>query len=290
MWRNVAVIGAAGKMGKWLCRFLLNEGFNVFANDLRIDELTKLKNSIPNINICSLEKCVTNSETVIISVPIDSFKSVIRELKPYVRDDQLVIDVCSVKKFPVTVMHSELKKGIKLGTHPLFGPGTKSINKKKVVLTPINEEEVNLASEIIKWLGERGCYGILLDPSEHDSLMTVMMGIPHAVGLILSKYLSGLDLNTLEFLNTPTYNFMMRYSTAILGGNLDLYISIQRHLEVSNELKKLSNMINDFASEVANEPEKALQEFLNIRRKVVNNGLSVSKSYELMYKLFEELQ
>ncbi|MEM2158306.1 MAG: prephenate dehydrogenase/arogenate dehydrogenase family protein [Sulfolobales archaeon] len=286
--RNIAVIGAAGKMGKWLCKFLSKEGFNVFAYDINRDKLSELRSLNPNITVCDLSKCTTYAEAIIVAVPIDSFEQVIKELKPNLRDDHLIIDICSVKRLPVEIMHRELEKGIKLGTHPLFGPRTKSINGKKVVLTPINSDEIRISNQIIEWLNERGSYGILLDPAEHDSLMSTIMGVSHAVGLILSKYLSGLDLKMLELLSTPTYNFMSRYATAILAGNLDLYVSIQKYLPVANELRKLSKMIDDFLCDINQNPEKVLKELLDTYKKILDKGLDISKSYEFMYKLFED--
>ncbi len=288
MWRNVAILGAAGRMGRWLCRFLSNEGFNVSAYDINVEKLSEVRDSNPKIKLCSLEKCVTSSDVVVISVPINSFESVIKELKPYVRSEHLIIDICSVKGYPVEVMHKLLEKGIKLGTHPLFGPGSSSISKKKVVMTPINGDEINISYEIARWLEEREGLGIVMDPVEHDRLMSVIMGVSHAVGLVLSTYLSDLDLNTMKLLSTPTYNFMLKYSTAILSGNFDLYLSIQKHLRVGEELRKLIKIINDFIDGVERDPDKVLNELLSTYSKIVSKGLDVRKSYEEMYGLYEK--
>lgn len=289
MLKNVAVIGAAGRMGRWLCRFLSSEGFNVLANDIDLTGLSDLRSLNPNIELCSLAKCVLMSEVVILSVPINSFESVVKELKPYVRDDHLIIDICSVKKMPVEIMHKFLDKGIKLGTHPLFGPGSPSIKKKKVVLTPTTNEELSISSQIVEWLEERGSYSIIMDPAEHDRVMSTIMGVSHATGLILAKYLNNFDLNTLELLSTPTYNFMVKYSTAILSGNLDLYIQLQKYLEVDEELKKLVKIINDFINGVEENPNKILEEFIGIYNEFTNKGVDVRRSYNYMYKLYEEL-
>lgn len=287
--KNVAVIGAAGRMGRWLCKFLSNEGFNILANDIDPIGLADLRSLNPNIKPCSLAKCVLRSEVVILSVPINSFESVVKELKPYVRDDHLIIDICSIKKLPVEIMHRFLDKGIKLGTHPLFGPGSHSIEKKKIVLTPITNEELTISSQIVEWLEEKGGYGIIMDPAEHDKIMSTIMGVSHAMGLILVKYLSNFDLNILELLGTPTYNFMVKYSTAILSGNLDLYIQLQKYLKVGEELKKLIKIIDDFIKGVEGNPSKVLEEFIEVYKELTNRGVDIRRSYDYMYKLYEEL-
>ncbi len=289
MLRNVTVVGAAGRMGRWLCRFLSSEGFNVLANDVDVGGLAELKRLNPNVELCSLEVCAARSEVIIISVPINSFEHVVRELRPHVREHHLIVDVCSVKKLPVDIMHKFLDRGIKLGTHPLFGPGSAvSMSGRKVVLTPITNEEFSIASQIVDWVEGRGGYGIIMSPVEHDELMSVIMGIPHAVGLILAKYLSDFDVSMLEFMSTPTYNFMFKYSTAILSGNLDLYVSIQKYLGVGRELRRLVEVVNNFVNGVEERPEVVLNELKALYSKIVSKGIDVKESYNYMYRLYEE--
>lgn len=288
MLKNVAVIGAAGRMGRWLCKLLVSEGFKVLANDIDINKLLELKDLIREVEIHNLERCVRESDIILLSVPVESLEDVLKGVKPYVREDHIVIDICSIKKLPVDLMHKYLSRGVRLGSHPLFGPGALSLKGKKVVLTPTSNEEFRTSLEIIKWLEERGALGIVMDPLEHDLLMSKIMGISQAIGILVSMYLSDNDLKTFEILSTPTYNLMTTYATAILAGNLNLYISLQKYLGVEKELSRFKLLIEDFITAIKEDPN-ITNKLLRIREEFLKAGIDISKSYEVMYKVYEGL-
>jgi len=102
--KKVAIVGF-GRFGKTLKR-LLDQDF----------ELTI-------VNRKNAEEIV-NSEVVFYCVPISTFESVIKSHKKYFRENQLLIDVLSVKMHPKKVFEKHLR-GLKtqaLLTHPMFGP------------------------------------------------------------------------------------------------------------------------------------------------------------------------
>jgi len=275
-------------MGRWLCKLLVSEGFKVLANDIDINKLLELKDLIREVEIHDLERCVRESDIILLSVPVESLEDVLKGVKPYVREDHIVIDICSIKKLPVDLMHKYLSRGVRLGSHPLFGPGALSLKGKKVVLTPTSNEEFRTSLEIIKWLEERGALGIVMDPLEHDLLMSKIMGISQAIGILVSMYLSDNDLKTFEILSTPTYNLMTTYATAILAGNLNLYISLQKYLGVEKELSRFKLLIEDFITAIKEDPN-ITNKLLRIREEFLKAGIDISKSYEVMYKVYEGL-
>lgn len=285
---NVAIIGAAGRMGRWLCRFLSSEGFTILANDIDDKGLSRLKVQVPDINICGLRECVVNSDLVIISVPIDSIEFVVRGISNYVRDDHLVIDICSIKELPVNIMHKYLRCN-KLGTHPLFGPGIKSLKGKAVILTPVTNEELNLSLEIVNWLESRGAYGVLMSPADHDELVRLLIGIPHIVGILLARFLSKYDLSTFKVVKTPTFNFMLNYALAIVSGNLELSVNIHKYLNTADDLKKLVEMANDLPREISQRASDLIKELQEISAKFFKEGVVAGNPYDAMYSLFNSL-
>lgn len=285
--RNVAIVGAAGRMGRWLCRLLVSEGFNVLANDVDMKGLMRLKEVIPDIRLCSLEECVSSSEVMIISVPINTFEHVVKELANHVQRDYVVLDVCSIKEMPVRIMHKYLRC-LTLGTHPLFGPGAKSLSNRVVIMTPKSSEELELSLEIIDWLKSRNAYGVVMDPVEHDRLMRLLMGVPHMIAIILSKFLSRYDLSTFRLLKTPTFNFMMSYVAAVIAGNLEISVNIHRYLNTLDDLKELMSVAYELAEDIINKPHEVINELLTISNKFVKEGIDVNESYKVMYSILNE--
>ena len=61
------------------------------------------------ITVDELEE-VLSEETVFVAVPIRQFKDVINNISPKLKPGQTVIDVCSVKNYPVDIMRNILVK------------------------------------------------------------------------------------------------------------------------------------------------------------------------------------
>jgi prephenate dehydrogenase len=148
MGKRVAIIGGAGKMGRWLAGFLKEDGHEVVLADR--DEFglqeagSQLGLAVTPDNAAAIE----GADYVLLSIPSGSFENVVREIGPRVRPGQAVIDISSTKAQPVEIMHRYIKTGIALGVHPLFGPGAANIVNKNFVLTPTNAAETALAEKI----------------------------------------------------------------------------------------------------------------------------------------------
>src|SRR5262245_42183765 len=110
--RSVAIIGGKGGMGRLLAQLFGDLGHAVLIADIDTP-LTP-------------QEAAEAADVVVISVPIDSTVSVIRELGHHVRDDSLLMDVTSVKSAPLEAMMESTRASV-IGTHPLFGPSVHTV-------------------------------------------------------------------------------------------------------------------------------------------------------------------
>ncbi len=276
-------------MGRWIVNFLIREGYHVIASDLNKEELLRLRSALSSLTIAEDNReAVIKADIIVIAVPIESFEDVVKEIRHYVRERHLIMDICSVKEEPVKIMHELIERGTKLGTHPLFGPGASTLKGKKVVLTPINLRERDVALRISKWLRAKGAQGLLMSPTEHDKYMRVVLGLTHFVGLSLIRELSEYELSKLKELGGPTFNLMLTFAMAILAGNIELYVSLQKHLNTYKVVKNLITNENELLKRIENEPEIVVQELLELRRKLAEGNIDFNEAYKRMYRLFEE--
>lgn len=132
---KVAIIGGSGKMGRWFASFLLKDGKEVIITGRNKRKLLEAKQQL-GVEVASNVEAVKSADAVLISVPIDNFEEVVKQVSPYTRPEQVIIDITSIKVFPVETMHKHIKTGLVLGTHPVFGPGARSIANQNFVLTP----------------------------------------------------------------------------------------------------------------------------------------------------------
>lgn len=215
-------------MGQWLCRFLAGEGFEVIAAD-RDEKALREAEKVLNIKTTSSNiGAVKRANVIIVSVPINGFEETIKEIAPFIRTDQTVIDVTSVKAGPVSAMHRYIKKGLILGAHPLFGPGVSGIKGENFVLTPANDKEKTFALEVEKYLKERGAGVKIMPPEDHDRLMAVVQGLSHFVAIASADALRALGpLKEMKEAATTTFGIFLNYIKSVIGDDPELYAAIQ---------------------------------------------------------------
>ena len=180
---KVAVIGA-GKMGRWFVNLFKNEDYSVVVASRTQSKAEALKKEFAVEVAPSNAEAVVGADWIVVCVSLTSLDAVLREIGSHVKDGQVIMDISSIKEIPVNLLHKYVKHGVTLGTHPVFGPGAKSLQGQNYVLTPVTENEKHFSNKFKDWLQKRGAEVSVLTPRDHDELMSLVLGFPHFVGLV----------------------------------------------------------------------------------------------------------
>ncbi len=288
---RVAIIGGYGKMGRWFTGWLKHGGEDVIIYG-RNEE--KLREVAAGYNVrCETElaKAVEGAGVILVSVAIDSFEEVIRELRPGVTPGQVVLDITSVKVKPVDIMHRYLDKVTVLGTHPVFGPGAKSARNQNFILTPTNETERELAGKVTRYLEEKGALVTVMTPQEHDNLMSVVLGLSHFIAIAAADVLLNCEeLALMKAVGGPTYKVLLTLAESVITEDPQLYASIQMNLPGMAEKEELfRNSVGVWAEIVKNGDRQRFVEKMNaLKEKLPGADPEFGRSYQDMYKMLEE--
>jgi prephenate dehydrogenase len=285
---RVAILGA-GKMGVWFAKFFLEEGYSVVVADRNKEKLSKLRSEIA-VETADFVEAVQNADRVFICVSISAFEAVVRTISPCIREGQVVMDICSVKDFPVKVMHEHVKAGLVLGTHPVFGPGSRGVKNKAFILTPTSAEEREFAEDFKGWLEQRKARVFLMSPEKHDELMSIVLGFPHFLGLVASDTLvDQADYAETKKVAGTTYRMLFTLAEATALENPELYASLQLNLP---ELQKIENLFMEKAKEwlrlIKRRNSAAItRKMEQLRGRLMKATGDYARSYEIMYKMLE---
>lgn len=168
--QQIGIIGY-GLFGKFLCDELF-KGFDINVYSPRFVADTNK----PNLKqASSLKEIAENSDFIIPCVPISKFEDVIRDLKPYLRENSIIMDVCSVKVYPVEVMKKYLEANSQIiSSHPLFGPKPfekrKTLEGSKMVMNNISAAQ-NIFDQVAQFFKSMSIEVIEMDEESHDRLM-----------------------------------------------------------------------------------------------------------------------
>lgn len=289
---KVAIIGA-GRMGKWFANLFAKEGMHVILSD---KDKSKLLKTAGELNVeaatCNAD-AVKRADRILICVPIESFEELIAEIHQYIKPGQEVLDICSVKEKPVEVMHRYIKNGVVLGTHPMFGPGVKDLKDQNFILTPTRPEEEELAENFGKWLKSKGAKVFKMTPTEHDKLMSIVIGLPYFLSLVTcDTILSHGYFIEAKKVAGASYKFLITLVEAIVSEDEEFSASLQMSLPEMNIvgelfIKKAMGWIEAIKQGRKHEYARKIG---ILKERIEAKDPDYTKAYENMYRMLEALK
>lgn len=288
---KVAIIGGSGKMGRWFAQFLLKDGKEVIITGRNQRKLLEAKQQL-RVEVATNVEAVKNANVVLLSVPIDNFEEVVEEICPYIHSEQVVIDITSVKVFPVEIMHKHIKTGLVLGVHPMFGPGARAITNHNFVLTPTNDAERALAQKVKGYLEARGARAMLMTPSEHDGMMSVVLGLCHFIAVVSADTLLSFDrLRQMETIGGISYKVLLTLVEGVISEDPEFYASLQMSLPNMVEIEMLfQRKVKTWADLVKNrDRQKFIHRMNSLKNRFREQVPHFEKAYGNIYEFVERL-
>ena len=222
-----AIIGAEGKMGKWLQNHLPKIGFTVVSYDER-------RGDNPSV--------LGNTNVVIVSVPVSATNEVIKKTQKHMKQGSTLIEISSLK----SGIHDEMVKISRerlevISLHPMFGPSVQDLTGKTVAVVPLKdlEKEREWAERLFP-----GTEIVEVDPVEHDKLMTHILSVPYLVNMALAATMKDVDLRLLRQLSGTSFALQYTLIQSVAGEATSLIHALLR------ENKFLEETVNTLISNI----------------------------------------
>ena len=215
---EVLVIGGAGKMGRWMARFLSTQGHAV-----RVHDPSLRPTDFPRVG---LEAC-RSAEVVVIASPLAASAAVYDELRK-VKPPGLIFDVCSLKEPIRPAVEAAVSEGLKVASiHPMFGAGVQLLSGRTVLVCETGHEEA--VEEVIGLFEDTSLKIHRIPLDSHDRLMAVVLGLSHSLSLIGFTALAESSFRMDELLDGASTTFlkMVRTIAEVAFENPHLYYEIQ---------------------------------------------------------------
>jgi len=146
-------------------------------------------------------KDLARFDTVIFAVPISSLDSVVAAAAECISDNQLVMDVCSVKVHPANVLRKNLPNAKLVASHPMFGPDSASrgLAGLQVAICPLNVSD-DVTAEVRGLWEDLGLDMLITTPEAHDKDSVLSQAFTYSIArIILGMELSNVQLTTRSF-------------------------------------------------------------------------------------------
>ncbi len=195
-------------------------------------------------NLAQLVDC----DVVIPSVPISQFESVIKNISTTLKPGALVIDVCSVKTYPVAVMKKYLPPEVHIiASHPLFGPDSakNGMDGLKIALWNVNSPK-SLFARVKQYCKKIGLKVIEISPDEHDRAMAYPQTYTHLVGRIGQQI--GLKKTKID---TKGFEQTLKIQKYVVNDTWQLFHDMQTYNAYAREMRlKVKKALNQIESQL----------------------------------------
>ena len=288
---RTAILGA-GKMGVWFAKYCKEKGDIVVLADRNAEKLTKLKEEL-GVETADFPAAVKDADRVLICVSISSFEKTVKKISKSIHKGQPVMDICSIKEYPVDIMHKHLNGALILGTHPVFGPGSNGVAHKAYVLTPTTPEEEAYAKEFRMWLEKEQAHVFVMTPKEHDELISIVLGFAHFVGLaVCETLLAQPAFPESKKIAGTTYRMLFTLAEAVATETPDLYANVQTKLVGMDKIEELFIANAEQWLELMKKKDsKAIMARMDrLRDKLGEVDSEYGKSYEDMYRMLQSTE
>lgn len=198
-------------MGRLFTQFFQERGYKVVVSDVDTEKGNR--------------EVTESSQIVLFAVPLHRTIPIIRELIPYTRPDQLLMDLSSLKTGPVQEMLRSPSRVV--GLHPMFGGRIASFEGQTLVACPVRIP----ASE---WIGLRSLFtgaGIRVKestPEQHDRMMSIVQVLFHMTTMLTGRILRELDVEISETMDytSPSYRLEISFLGRMFAQSGALYSAI----------------------------------------------------------------
>jgi chorismate mutase / prephenate dehydrogenase len=243
---RVAVVGGAGAMGRWLDKFLSDEGHEVRVVDPKADPGSP--RTLP-----SVEAAMEWGDIVAFATPIRTTAPLMENALSE-RSDTVVFDVLSVKAPLIPVVRAARKRGCRVtSAHPMFGPSARTLSGRNLLLVSCGDPR---ADQTVRALFSRSALTLHDVPIErHDQLIAESLGLAHAVNLLFLSALASDPLAPPDLAAAASTTFQGQSSLAatVAQEGPELYLDIQSlnphsatvYAELRAALARLERIVED---------------------------------------------
>lgn len=214
------IIGGSGRLGRWLCRFLAQQGYQI-----EVADPTPPADGWQHRS--RWDAGTLDQDLIVVAAPLQQSADILQALCT-LKPQGLVFDVGSLKTPLRAALSSLHDAGVKVtSVHPMFGPSAQMLSGKHVIFINVgNDEAVEQAKALFD---STMATQVEMDIDSHDRLIAYVLGLSHATNLAFVSALaeSGETARRLDQLSSTTFDSQLDIAASVAAENPHLYFEIQ---------------------------------------------------------------
>ena len=222
---KVAVIGAAGRMGRWFTHYFTEKKMETTIYDIDTKHAEETAAAYKAHLAKDLNSAVADADLVIVSVPISATSGIVSQVLETAKRGAIVAEITSFKQSILPSLKQEKRRDVKLlSIHPMFGHGAKSLSGHRIVVVPLRdvEEETDVTRRLFP-----EAEVISASAEAHDSAMATVLSLPHFTNLAFAAALPESGIEKIRQLSGTSFNMQMTLAESILQDDPEFLAALQ---------------------------------------------------------------
>jgi len=237
------------------------------------------------------KKICKDSDLIIISTPLSSYKEVILKIKNSLKNNSILTDVGSVKEDIINLIEKNIPENVSwISSHPIAGTeesgpeaGFSELFKNRwCILTPSKKSEdkdIKLLESFWKKIGSKVD---IMNAKQHDYILSITSHMPHLIAYnIVDMTMKAQDKKESDIIKYSAGG--LRDFTRIAASNPIMWrdVFIQNKRNTSEMIDKFIKNLEDLKKAIESEDKKKLEQIFTktkqIRKNIVEAGQDVEK-------------
>ncbi len=291
---RVAIVGGSGRMGSWFSKYFKDKKYSVVLSGRNREKLIATAEKLGVDYAENNVDAVKNADLVMVSVPISSTVSIIKEIAPFLNPKTILFDIASVKgDIPKILEEQSLKYGFKaVSVHPMFGPGATGLKGHTVAIIPILGSE-DAAAKLEQLFSGDGARVVVTEGKTHDRMISVVLGLPHFLNILFGAALLEVPeaISQIREFSGTTFELQLLLTECVFGEDPTLYSEIQMgNKDFVNFLEKLEKVFSELKKTIKqNNKAEFFKNFQKVREKLAKD-IKYASAYNNLYKIIKVLK
>ena len=281
--KEIAIIGVNGKMGKWFANYFHKMGFKVKGFDTNNEIKEKF---IEKAN--SLVSAILQIDYVLLCTPTKNTPEIIRLISKEMKRGSYLIEISSQKSKTTQTLIKTPAKVNPICIHPMFGPGTKNIASKNVIIVPIKDAQKELTATKLLFPGANF---VTIDAVEHDKKIAVILGLTHLINIAFANILAKDEkISLTEKMAGTTFKAQRIIAESILTESAELIETIVSNPEVRKSGEEFWKDIGRLLTNSQEGKSEEIIDYIKSSQEKISKNVDLEKSNKKLSAMIKTVE
>jgi len=281
--KKIAIIGVNGKMGQWFANYFHKIGFEVIGFDTKNEGTEKF---VTKGN--SLVGAILKTDYVLLCTPTKNTPEIIRLIAKEMQRGSYLIEISSQKYKTAQTLLKTPSRVNPICIHPMFGPGTKNIDGKNIIIIPIKDAKKELS--VTKLLFPKANF-VTIDAPEHDKKIAVILGLTHLINIAFANILAKDEkISLTEKMSGTTFKAQKILCESILTESPELIETIISNPEVRRFGEEFWKDVGKLLTDSQEGKSDEIINYIKASKEKISENVDLDKSYKKLSAMIKTIE